>query len=137
MGAEQSQESRSDSKLQQLNRLEAKYGRMNKGTHKAEKVRDKIMFLRGYLGVQGSGLLTTAELKVGERYKQLSDRHATGFDTCKTVTRKEHLRDGKNYALTFHQGKKRIGKFYNITDKPIFKRCATRRHRRSRRRVPG
>lgn len=81
------------------------------------------------------GMLTTAELKVGERYKQLSDRHATGFDTCKTLTRKEHL--SKNYALTFHQGKKRIGKFYNITDKPIFKRCATRSRRRSRRRVPG
>lgn len=34
------------------------------------------------------GMLTTAQLKVGERYKQLSDRHATGFDTCKTLTRK-------------------------------------------------
>ena len=75
------------------------------------------------------GMLTTAELKVGERYKQLSDRHVTGFDTCKTLTRKEHL--SKNYALTFHKGKKLIGKFYNTTDKPIFKRCATRsrRHR--------
>jgi len=83
------------------------------------------------------GMLTTAELKVGERYKQLSDRHATGFDTCKTLTRKEHLT--KNYGLTFHIGKKRIGKFYNTTDKPIFKRCATRRHRsrRHRRRVSG
>ena len=77
--------------------------------------------------MQPNGMLTTAELKVGERYKQLSDRHATGFDACKTVTRKEHM--SKNYALTFHQGKKRIGKFYNITDKPIFKRCATRRRR--------
>ena len=80
------------------------------------------------------GMLTTAQLKVGERYKQLSDRHATGFDTCKTLTRKEHL--SKNYGLTFHKGKKRIGKFYNTTDKPIFKRCATRsrRHRRRHRR---
>jgi hypothetical protein len=135
MGAEQSQ---SDSKLQQLKRLETQYSKMNKGTNKAEKVRDKIMFLRGYLGVQGSeskGMLTTAELKVGERYKQLSDRHATGFDTCKTLTRKDNLRDGKNYGLTFHIGKKRIGKFYNTTDKPIFKRCAT--HRRRSRRVSG
>jgi hypothetical protein len=134
MGAEQSQ---SDSKLQQLKRLETKYSKMNKGTNTAEKVRDKIMFLRGYLGVQGSeskGMLTTAQLKVGERYKQLSDRHATGFDACKTLTRKEHLRDGKNYGLTFHKGKKLIGKFYNMTDKPLFKRCATRRHRSSRRR---
>ena len=80
------------------------------------------------------GMLSTAELKVGERYKQLSDRHTTGFDTCKTLTRKEHLRDGKNYALTFHKGKKRIGKFYNTTDKPMFKRCATRRRRRHRHR---
>ena len=78
------------------------------------------------------GMLTTAELKVGERYKQLSDRHATGFDTCKTLTRKEHL--SKNYGLTFHIGKKRIGQFYNTTDKPIFKRCATRRRRSHRRR---
>jgi len=127
MGSEQS---RPDSKLQQLHRLETKYSRMNKGTNKAQKVRDKIMYLRGFLGEQGSesnGMLTTAELKVGERYKQESDRHASGFDTCKTLSRKEHLRDGKKYGLTFHIGKKRVGKFYNITDKPIFKRCGTRR----------
>jgi len=127
MGSEQSHP---DSKLQQLHRLETKYSRMNKGTNKAMGIRDKIMFLRGFLGAQGSesnGMLTTAELKVGERYKQLSDRHASGFDTCKTLRRKEHLRDGKKYGLTFHMGKKRVGNFYNITDKPIFKRCGTRR----------
>lgn len=130
MGAEQS---RSDSQLQQLNRLETKYSKMNKGNNKADNVRDKIMFLRGYLGVQGSesnGMLSTKELKVGETYKQFSHRHATGFDACKTLTRKQHLSDGKYYELTFHNGKKRRGKFYNITDKPLFKRCATRRRRR-------
>ena len=94
MGAEQSH---SDSKLQQLNRLETKYSRMNKGNNKAEKVRDKIMFLRGYLGVQGSETKGNGRAESG-----------------------------------------------NTTDKPIFKRCATRSrsrsrsHRRShRRRVPG
>ena len=130
MGAEQS---RSDSQLQQLNRLETKYSKMNKGNNKADNVRDKIMFLRGYLGVQGSeskSMLSTKELKVGETYKQFSHRHATGFDACKTLTRKQHLSDGKYYELTFHNGKKRRGKFYNITDKPLFKRCATRRRRR-------
>jgi hypothetical protein len=107
---------------------------MNKGNNKADNVRDKIMFLRGYLGVQGSeskSMLSTKELKVGETYKQFSHRHATGFDACKTLTRKQHLSDGKYYELTFHNGKKRRGKFYNITDKPLFKRCATRRRRRS------
>ena len=130
MGAEQS---RSESQLQQLNRLETKYSKMNKGNNKADNVRDKIMFLRGYLGVQGSeskSMLSTKELKVGETYKQFSHRHATGFDACKTLTRKQHLSDGKYYELTFHNGKKRRGKFYNITDKPLFKRCATRRRRR-------
>jgi hypothetical protein len=130
MGAEQS---RSDSQLQQLNRLETKYSKMNKGNNKADIVRDKIMFLRGYMGVQGSesnGMLSTKELKVGETYKQFSHRHATWFDACKTLTRKKHLNDGKYYELTFHNGKKRRGKFYNFTDKPLFKRCATRRRRR-------
>lgn len=83
MGAEQSH---SDSKLQQLNRLETKYSRMNKGNNKAEKVRDKIMFLRGYLGVQGSESKGNGRAESG-----------------------------------------------NTTDKPIFKRCATRRHRSHRR----
>jgi hypothetical protein len=133
MGAEQS---RSDSQLQQLNRLETKYSKMNKGNNKADNVRDKIMFLRGYLGVQGSeskSMLSTKELKVGETYKQLSHRHATGFDACKTLTRKQHLTDGKYYELTFHNGKTRRGKFYNSTDKPLFKQCATRRRRRRHR----
>jgi hypothetical protein len=82
--------------------------------------------------MQPKGMLSTKELKVGETYKQLSHRHATGFDACKTLTRKQHLTDGKYYELTFHNGKKRRGKFYNSTDKPLFKRCATRRRHRHR-----
>lgn len=82
--------------------------------------------------MQPKGMLSTKELKVGETYKQLSHRHASGFDTCKTLTRKQHLRDGKYYKLTFHNGKKRRGQFYNSTDNPIFKKCVTRRrHHRS------
>jgi hypothetical protein len=80
--------------------------------------------------MQSNGMLSTKELKVGETYKQRSHRHATGFDACKTLTRKQHLSDGKYYELTFHKGKKRRGKFYNFTDKPLFKRCVTRRRRR-------
>ena len=79
--------------------------------------------------MQQKGMLSTKELKVGETYKQFSHRHATGFDACKTLTRKKHLSDGKYYELTFHNGKKRRGKFYNFTDKPLFKKCATRRRR--------
>ena len=79
--------------------------------------------------MQPKGMLSTKELKVGETYKQRSHRHATGFDACKTLTRKQHLTDGKYYELTFHNGKKRRGKFYNFTDKPLFKRCVTRRRR--------
>jgi len=82
--------------------------------------------------MQPNGMLSTKELKVGETYKQLSHRHATGFDACKTLTRKQHLTDGKYYKLTFHNGKKRRGQFYNSTDKPLFKRCATRRRDRRR-----
>jgi hypothetical protein len=52
MGSEQSQP---DSKLQQLHRLETKYSRMNKGTNKAMGIRDKIMFLRGFLGERSQG----------------------------------------------------------------------------------
>jgi hypothetical protein len=84
--------------------------------------------------MQPKGMLSTKELKVGETYKQLSHRHAAGFDACKTLTRKQHLTDGKYYELTFHNGKKRRGKFYNSTDKPLFKRCATRRRHRHRHR---
>ena len=69
--------------------------------------------------MQPKGMLSTKELKVGETYKQRSHRHATGFDACKTLTRKQHLTDGKYYKLTFHNGKKRRGQFYNSTDKPI------------------
>ena len=83
--------------------------------------------------MQPNGMLSTKELNVGETYKQRSHRHATGFDACKTLTRKQHMSDGKYYELTFHNGKKRRGKFYNFTDKPLFKRCATRRRRRRRR----
>jgi hypothetical protein len=61
--------------------------------------------------MQPKGMLSTKELKVGETYKQLSHRHATGFDACKTLTRKQHLTDGKYYKLTFHNGKRAAGSF--------------------------
>ena len=77
--------------------------------------------------IQSKGMLSTQELQVGKTYKLRNPRLAAGYDACKTLTRKKHLSDGK---LTFHVGKKRRGRFYNSTDKPIFKRCATRRHRR-------
>ena len=75
------------------------------------------------------GMVSSAQLKVGETYKQLSDRHSTGFDKCKTLTRKEHLGNGKYYKLTFHNGEKRRGQFINFTDKPLFKKCRTRRRK--------
>lgn len=79
---------------------------------------------------QPKGMLSAKDLQVGTTYKQLATRRA-GFDTCKTLTRKQHLRDGKYYKLTFHNGKKRRGQFYNWTDKPLFKKCVTR-HRRNK-----
>ena len=81
--------------------------------------------------MQPKGMLSTKELQVGKTYKQRNTRLAAGYDPCKTLTRKKHLRDGKYYELTFHIGKKPSGRFYNSTDNPIFKRCATRRRRRS------
>ncbi len=50
--------------------------------------------------MQSNGMLSTKELKVGETYKQRSHRHATGFDACKTLTRK-HFTTGKNAADSF------------------------------------
>jgi hypothetical protein len=82
--------------------------------------------------MQPKGMLSTKELQVGKRYKQRNARMAAGYDPCKTLTRKTHLRDGKYYELIFHIGKKPSGRFYNSTDNPIFKRCATRRVRRGR-----
>lgn len=79
--------------------------------------------------MQPKGMLSTKELQVGKTYKQRNTRLAAGYDPCKTLTRKKHLRDGKYYELTFHIGKKPAGRFYNSTDNPIFKRCATRRRR--------
>ena len=84
--------------------------------------------------IQPKGMLSTKELQVGKRYKQRNTRLAAGYDPCKTLTRKKQLRDGKYYELTFHIGKKPSGRFYNSTDNPIFKRCATRRVRRGVRR---
>ena len=49
MGSEQSRSSGSGSKLQQLNRLESKYNKMDKRSNHSQKVRDKIMFLRSYI----------------------------------------------------------------------------------------
>ena len=83
--------------------------------------------------MQPKGMLSTKELQVGKTYKQRNTRLAAGYDPCKTLTRKKHLRDGKYYELTFHIGKKPSGRFYNSTDNPIFKRCATRRRNASRR----
>ena len=76
-------------------------------------------------------MLSTKELRVGKTYKQRNPRLAAGYDPCKTLTRKKHLRDGKYYELTFHIGKKPSGRFYNSTENPIFKRCASRGVRRS------
>ena len=84
--------------------------------------------------IQPKGMLSTKELRVGKTYKQRNTRLAAGYDPCKTLTRKKHLIDGKYYELTFHIGKKPSGKFYNSTDNPIFKRCATRRTRTRNRR---
>jgi len=76
------------------------------------------------------GMLTTRELRVGRTYKLRNLRMSAGFDRCKTLTRKKHLKDGKYYELTFHdKANLPSGKFYNSTDKPIFKRCVTRRRR--------
>ena len=87
--------------------------------------------------IQPKGMLSTKELQVGKTYKQRNTRLAAGYDPCKTLTRKKHLRDGKYYELTFHIGKKPSGRFYNSTDNPIFKRCATRRVRSGVRRSGG
>jgi hypothetical protein len=91
--------------------------------------------------IQPKGMLSTKELQVGKTYKLRNTRLAAGYDPCKTLTRKTHLIEGKYYELIFHKGKTPSGRFYNSTDNPIFKRCATRRGRvrssRSRRRRSG
>ena len=73
-----------------------------------------------------SNMVTAKELKVGKRYKVPTHR---GMGPCVTLTRKKHLANGTRYALTFHNGKKRRGWFYNFTDEPVFKACQTRRRR--------
>jgi len=71
-------------------------------------------------------MFTAKELKVGKRYRVPTHR---GMGPCVTLTRKQHLANGTRYALTFHNGKKRRGQFYNFTEKPVFKACQTRRKR--------
>ena len=72
-------------------------------------------------------MFAAKELKVGKRYKVPTHR---GMGPCSTLTRKRHLANGTRYALTFDNGKKRRGQFYNFTDKPVFKACQTRRQKR-------
>lgn len=75
-------------------------------------------------------MFTAKELKVGKRYRVPTHR---GMGPCVTLTRKQHLANGTRYALTFHNGKKRRGQFYNFTEKPVFKACQTRRRHPRRR----
>lgn len=82
------------------------------------------------MGTSKNDMFTAKELKVGNRYRVPNHHVKGGLGPCVTLTRKQHLSSGTRYALTFHNGKTRKGQFYNITEKPIFKACQTRRRRR-------
>ena len=75
---------------------------------------------------KSNDMFTAKELKVGKRYKAPTHRAKNGLGPCVTLTRKRHLANGTKYALTFDSGKRRW-QFYNLTEKPVFKACQTRR----------
>ena len=81
------------------------------------------------MGTSSKNMFAAKELKVGKRYKVPTHGAKDGLGPCVTLTRKQHLTNGTRYALTFHNGKKRRGQFYNFTEKPVFKACQTRRRR--------